>query len=255
MELAFRLVVRGEGVSPETTSIGELAELLARLDRGLKALIADGQARESQVQLSLVAIESGSTALAFSANNVPVVSNAVNDVNAALVAQNVERLPKPTQELVSTVRGWAERKSASLALVPESKNYDQVPWISAGYPLPSQLALVYGETVLEGLLLRVGGKTPKIGLLTSDAGLLPCNTSEELARQAAPFLYRHVALEGLASWDPHNWSLVSFTAHRLLDYSPGPIGEALARLAELAGPDAWADWDDVSSTISALRKE
>jgi hypothetical protein len=255
MELAFRLVVRGEGVRPEATPVGELADLLVRLDRGLKALAVNDLARESQVQLSLVAIESGSTALAFVTDNLPAISNAVNDLNAALAAQNVERLPRPTQELVSTVRSWAERKSASLALVPESKNYDQVPWISAGYPLPSQMALVYGETVLEGLLLRVGGKNPKIGLLSSDAGLLPCNASRELARQAAAFLYCRVVLEGLASWDPDSWSLVSFTAHRLLDYSPGPIGEALARLAELAGPDAWTDWDDVSSTIAALRKE
>lgn len=254
MEVVFRLVARGEGIRPDSITLTELVDVLSKVERGVRALIAEPLVSGEHIELSLVDIEAGSTVLAFAASHPSKVSQAVNAFNEQLVAQRVEALPKPTRELVSVLEGMAGRRSASVALVPQSRQYDEVPWISAGYAHVPSMALVYGETVLEGLLVRVGGMVPKIGIMV-DSRLLPCNASVDLVKQAGPLVYQQVVLEGQATWDASTWSLVAFTPHAILDYSPGPQQEALAELARLAGPDAWSDWDDVQSVVSELRKE
>lgn len=255
MESVFRLVARGEAVRPETTSIAELVDILGKIDKGVRSLIAEDPASDEHVALSLVSIESSSSVLAFATNRPFDVEQAVDTLNTQLAARRIELLPRAAQELVAALEGWTRRRSASVAMIPESKGYDDVPWITAGYVVPQPVPLVHGETVLEGILLRVGGKIPKIGLLIDGAGLLPCNASTDLARQAGRLLYQRIALEGEAVWDASSWLLVSFTANAILDYSPGPTEEALAELARLAGPDAWSDWDDVQSVVAELRKE
>jgi len=235
--------------------LAELADLLSGLDKGVRALIAEALPPGEYVRLSLVGVEAGSAALAFATNYPAVVDHAVSVFNQQIGARRVDKLPKSSQELVAWLKKWTGQHAVAVALVPESKCYDEVPWISGEYVTPLQAALVYGETIVEGILLRVGGKVPKLGLLVDDLGLLPCNATEDLAKQAGRLLYQRVVLEGQAAWDASTWSLVAFTAHAIVDYSPGPQQEALAELARLAGADAWSDWDDVQSLISELRKE
>jgi len=255
VEPVFRLVARGEAIRPETMSIAELVDILGKVDRAVKSLIAQNRALDERVELSLVGIESSSSVLTFATNRPPLVEQAVDTLNMRLATQSIELLPGPAQDLVTALQGWTRRKSASVAIVPEPKGYDDVPWISVGSVITQPVSPIRGETVLEGILLRVGGKIPKIGLVIDGSRLLPCSASADLARQAAPLLYQHVVLEGEATWDASNWLLVGFTAQAILEHSPGPTEEALAELARLAGPGAWSDWDDVQSVIAELRKE
>src|SRR5690606_25585541 len=108
-------------------------------------------------------------------------------------------------------------------------------------------------TAVYGTLIRVGGKAPRARLELADGQAISVNLSLEMARRLAPSLYTEVGLAGVAQWDVETGQIVSFSAETILDFRPQPATDVFARLAEVAGPDAWKEVDDVVKAVAAMR--
>jgi hypothetical protein len=252
----IKVAITGAGVSPESVSLRDLADVLARLDRAVRSYVASKRLElPDDAMVSLVGVVEGSDGLllATSESLVPVLgvlSRAVHD-------RDFTELPTETySELYGlstslTTRGWGFKiyEEKPLGILPAE--------FSAAEPLmpPAKPTYVEGTTTLYGRCLRVGGAgQPKAEVrLPNTTKLLHVDLSEALAKELATKLYEEVALEGTATWEVDSWEIQDFRVNRVTSYRKSDPVAAFKELAEAAK----GRWDDVeaSAYVHSLRTD
>ncbi|MGI9952322.1 hypothetical protein V3F56_08160 [Moorellaceae bacterium AZ2] len=251
--VAFELSLQGEGVYPETTPLSELVEFLSAIEKAIKALTeAEGTDKEELI-VGLVEVKRSSTILRFTSNRPSEVRQAWGTIVGALATKNLEQLPSQAKKLIETSVSYAKKRKASVGFITVPGQPPAV-CIDPNTEFPTHETKVRGETVLYGLVTRVGGKEPKVGLSLDNGTFLVCETSRQLAKQLGSRLYEWVGLSGIAEWDTRDWSITAFEARELIEYTAVPITDAIASLARAAGPEAWADVVDIVKEINEFRQ-
>lgn len=229
--------IDGPNVTPESVSLGDLVSLLSSVEAIVRELV--GEDAKHDLVLSLPLVERGSSVYKLWTNHPEETRFAIQEVEAALAANDVASLPVRVQKHLRELSHLAERYNGIVEMYPDPSNKKIVARIHPpGSQQPTPL-LLSGQTTIYGQLVRVGGSEPKARLELTTGEVISCRVSRELAKLLGPRLYERIGLVGTATWDTTDWRIVSFVAHELLPYQDTPITLAFKALAEAAGPDAW----------------
>lgn len=238
-----------------TVTLSELADVLTGLEKAITWLVTrrhpDG---DKKFFLGLINIVDKSATLELVSSHPIEAGEAVNELTGAVRANAVHSYPKPVREGIDQAVKFAKSRPGGTVELSLIGQPDNAAAITPDLEIEMKTPSVKGETVIYGMVTRVGGKKPVIRLALDSGEEMSCETTAPLAREVAPRLYETAALEGTAEWDPSDWSVISFTPKRLLPYVQGPLTDAFKALSEAAGPDAWSDVDDVVAALAELRR-
>lgn len=251
MELPIAFEIRLPNLTPETTSIGELAALLERIDQAFKALLRPDQAKD--LVIGLTGIRRSSNILQFVATKPDLAKSAYSRFTDSIRSGTVTKLPEPARKTVEYLASFSAKRETPIELAPDT-HAPPTAVITPETEFDLRVPVVRGETDIYGVVLRVGGKEPAVRLALDTGEEISCETSHQLAKDLGHRLYERVGLRGVATWDTSDWSLKSFKALEILQYTDTPIKKAFAYLAKASGPDAWAD-EDPDLAIAKLREE
>lgn len=242
---SFEVVLTGEGVSPDTTRAGDLAELLQNMEKAIvETARSEGIKIADEPVVSLVGVEPGSNRLQLAIAS--MVVPAASLLSHAVADKNYDRIPRTAHEAVYAVSNQASRKKWAVSLLLE---HDAPEIVSAtiseenAVPAPPASPAISGTTIMYGTCIRVGGVKPKAEIRLAGGGMLYIEVSEDIARQLAISLYEEVCLEGEATWSTKDWSIEGFRATGVMAYRRTDAETAFRLLAEAAG----SRWDDVDA--------
>ena len=109
---------------------------------------------------------------------------------------------------------------------------------------------VRGETVLYGRVERVGGVEPKVRVRLSEHEAVSCHLSEEMAKHLGKQLYSTVGLQGQATWDADDLSVIYFRVDEILPFKGGGVVEGIRELREAVD----GAYDDVPDAVGFVRE-
>lgn len=241
-------------VRPETTSSRDLATLI----RAIEVAVVEA-AREQGIDVpydgavvSLVSIEAGSNRLRLAVMGAALV--ALSSITRALCDGQHDRLaPRSRKALtemseLATNRNWvvAFERDEALGIEPATISVDK-PVMAA------QRIQVKGPTTIYGTCTRAGGAEPTVCVSLDGGGSVVVRVPREVAQRYAARLYQVVAMDGSATWDVADWTMVSFTFDREVPYRPSDPVRAFERLRAASG-GVW-DGVDVGRALADLRGE
>lgn len=235
----------GEGVAPRTVTM----TVLGKLNSALSALVEDigGSADD----LSLVDIRTGSAEYVYA--GAARTAAEVGAIIAGAQKLGVEGVPdigrrgwRLLEEAVPTGLRLSVRHETGDGSVTEAEVRSVLPNSSVG--------VARGTTTLFGVVRSaiLGSRGASVWIEAHGQGrLVVCRVSEPLAIELGRLLGSEVALEGEASWDIDDLTIVQFIGRRLLPYRPGTLASAIRDLAKAVG-DRW-DGVDVDSEFRERR--
>jgi hypothetical protein len=249
------MAITGDEVSPEAVSLGELADVLSRLDRTLASYVT---AKEIDLppgaKVSLVDIERGSEQLVLSVAQ-PYLP-AFADISRAVSLEVYDELPEPTYAELQGLSAAVVKRGWGLEIKENAEHGIYAARLGGEGEALAPRAPVHleGTTTLHARCLRVGGVQPRAELrVASRPSLLHADLSEELARELATKLYEEVTLEGRATWDADTWEIEAFRVLRVTSYRRTDPVLAFKELAE-AAEGRWDDADAVEY-VRSLRAD
>lgn len=241
------LVVRltGESVSPDSVSLSALTRLFGSLDRAVASLLPVLSEGESEVEedderrggaLSLVGVRKGSAAYYLGPLRLkfrPQVLDACLATGTAVKNHDFSNLPNPAIENLRQARDVLRQFRWNARLVVRAEK----PLSALMTPETSipEHPRMRGQTILYGMVERVGGTRPKVWLRLGNGKRLPCKTTQDIARRLGARLYAWVGLSGTAVWDTKDLSLLEFRVEAITEYVDTPVSDAFWELAEVAG--------------------
>lgn len=243
--------VKYSGVFPDSIPLSELKDYLAIVEDLVLGLWKDEGIKSELPRISLINIEKGSTGFHFATTDPEEVIPLANAGFSKVAEGQFDSLPVRCQtaarKLAEASQRWGEAK------VYNGEKY--VVTIPANLECPKVKSQpVYGPTVLYGKLRSVGGRTPAAWIVCDSGKAVKCTLTEQLARQIAPKIYSRVGVEGIAEYNPEDWSITSFQIKKILDYEGTSISKALKNLF-IASPEAWAHVSDVNEYLERHRAE
>lgn len=251
--IAFEIRLRD--LTPEATSLSDLAKLLNDADKALRALVETVElVEESDLVVGLVDIVRGSNVLRFGSPQVERAQTMWRVLTDAVAEDKAHTLPEPTKAFVESMVAVARKRNTAVELADAPLVAPRVV-IDPLKDLTLRVPTVVGETDIYGVVSRIGGADPKIRITLDEGYPISCSTTHQLARQLGSRLYERVGLRGTAIWNTSDWSIQSFRVTEILEYQDTPLREAIAELATASGPSAWADETDIEQAIAKLRQE
>lgn len=121
-------------------------------------------------------------------------------------------------------------------------------------------AVVYEFGELDGIVIRVGGKDETVPAMLegTDGAYFRCNTSREIARQLAGYLFgQSVRVVGRGKWrrtQEGRWELETFDIKSFEPLDEMPLEEVIAGMRTIEGSD-WNEMDDPQAEFKRLRGE
>ncbi len=254
MKEKFQVVFSGNGVEPESMSAIDLAEQLIHFERAIMETLKHENIKppKNDTVLSLVSLDIGSSILTYSINRQCILG--IKLIVDYLDTHDPQKLPdsaiKELKELtdknISKNRNFTIQENNSIGLKSVK--------ISSENPLPEPAALkeIRGHTAIFGKCVRVGGATnTKASIILNNKKLLIIELSVELAKEIGRHLYEDIVVEGTATWNAKDWSILRFRATSLTKYRITDSEESFATLARMSD----GTWDDVDAEdfVNSLR--
>lgn len=249
----FEIRIAGADVRPESISVGELADLLVDFETSVLAVAEfEELSTDDDAPLSLVAVNAGSSRMAFSIVAAYLV--AIQKVSEAVAEQRYDGLPSKSHRALHEISNQATKRGWSIEFVANKALGVRHGIVSERSPVPAAPSrTVVGSSTIYGRCLRVGGATrPRAELRLNDGTLLNVNVTESQAKTLARRLYEPVCLRGAATWEAAGWKLEGFNVAEVVDFQPLPLKLAFERLAATAG-SAW-DGIDAVDFVQAQRR-
>lgn len=225
------LRIIGAGLEPGLVRSREIGELLEALEDSVASVVAQlnvGITKEAVI-VGITSIASGSISLQFDSPQRNAVFDGFLRVSEAVATSRFKSLPNSSRRSLAKVSAFARRHDCR-AEFRVAKEREPLAIIDPSTQV-AEPELVFGETTLYGKVIRVGGRTPRVMIETSDGASVYCDSSPTVAKELAPKLYERVRLIGRAGWDPDDWSLVEFRIH---DAEPGPDLDPASVLEQLS---------------------
>lgn len=106
------------------------------------------------------------------------------------------------------------------------------------------------ETDIYGQCVEIGGRPPRLVLITQTGEKLRIRLSEEMAKQVAKHLYEEIGLRVVAPFEAERYRVVDLKATAILPYRKTPLKDAIRALQQAAG----ADWAKIPDPDAFLRE-
>lgn len=123
-------------------------------------------------------------------------------------------------------------------------------------PLAEEM-IIHEQGDLDGIVIRIGGKDDTVPvLIENDGKFYPCQTSRDMARQLATYLFgQPVRVTGNGQWcrTPEcKWELVDFKIKNFETLDNTPLQEVINDLQQIKG-NLWNEMDDPQAELRRLR--
>jgi len=248
--VSIQLKIDGDNVRPETVALKDLFEILEALEGAILA-VAGTVPTGTTPPLALITVKDGSDELGLALDErlVPAWSR----ISECRKHNTLHELPKEACKNLYKISAVTANNKWSVDVTSKSK-LNVVPFhvshLSPIEEIPQKT--VSGQSTIYGRCVTVGGRKPKVWLeVTESNSPLAIRITESMAREISGRLYELVGLEGSATWNSVDLSLVSFRATRLVKYKPLPIPEAFKALADSHG-EVW-EGIDVEKYVHNIR--
>ncbi len=227
----FRLVINGEGVTPATVPLEDLADILRALREAVLHAAVDAGESKSRVFLSLTKIEEGSDTLTITESQEASVGS--GRILAAIHSRDLSGIPARSRQSIRKIWSKAQRRDWTIAL----NNGNQPAIIDPKNEFPTP-RFMRGNTTLCAEILRIGGTRPRALLKLPDGTkrTFPI-VSKAVAETLSPKLYRVVSLNGEAAWAVGTWKIAEFkimSAGEFDERRADPVA-AFDRMRQIAG--------------------
>ncbi|MFC1549465.1 hypothetical protein ACFL4R_01180 [Nitrospirota bacterium] len=251
MEIKFS----GESILPETIRAKDLADILANVEESLTSIILKENAdvNVEDLVIGLVNIEEGSAKLRFKSSMQAVALSAFTLLSTAISTGDYTKVPVTSIKSVKSISDFTKKRNctAEFRIQPDSKEPLAALSPQSEVNIPEVYQLT-GETVIYGIVMRVGGAMPKAAVKLSDKQTIYCEVKEHLAKEIGHKLYSWVGLSGTAKWNTEDYSIDSFSIDKITEYEDIPVTKSISELSSIAGKHL-KDKVDVIKTISELR--
>lgn len=132
-----------------------------------------------------------------------------------------------------------------------------IPFPGRDHPPPLTFGAFNQPSVLDGVLIRVGGRDDTVPVHLLDGEIVHlCNANRDMARRLAPYLYgAPPRVHGDGRWERDadgDWEMKRFNVSDFEELDDAPLGEVVGRLREVEG-SRWKDIDDPLSELERLR--
>jgi hypothetical protein len=196
MDNQYYIKIDAKGMHPESMDAADLGELISSFSKLFKHIdpeLAD------DVRSSLVSIEDNCIKLGFALN--PAAKTALAAFLLFANSETAPAIPYECNDSLRTINRITSSYEAEVEMDALSPNQSPVQF-SKDKPLrlvKKTAATLKYETSIYGKIVQVGGGNPNIHILPLNGGRqVICDTSEELAIQAAKLLYQTVRVTGEA---------------------------------------------------------
>ncbi len=217
----YRFVI--DAYSPETLPMSRLAEYMADLAR----LFGTAE------RVHFVRLEAGSTVLVQT-----VEAEAATEVRNRIDAVAAGQGPEEATRAFRTLNRYLAADGATGSL--RDGGGEVIPFPGRGHPPPLTFGAFNQPGVLDGVLIRVGGRddTVPVHLLDGETVHL-CNANRDMARRLAPYLYgAPLRVHGDGRWDRDadgGWEMKRFNVSDFEELDEAPLGEVVGRLRDVEG--------------------
>lgn len=252
--LQIKLV--GPEIAPEHISAKDLAGILESVEKMLTELVtrANPHFKKEAFHIGLVNIAAGSVALQFASPLPTALFAASAELGTALQQQHYNTLPSAVITELQKLSAFTNRHTCNIEWYLQNGQRTHLATLTPEMRIESHAPLV-GETILYGLVMRVGGKEPRVMFEPLDSSrVIYGDVSREVAQVLAKRLYQVVAIRCTCSWDVETLELLpDFKLEELLEYEPLPLDTAINGLAAQIGA-YFTDIVDVEAHIAQLRE-
>ncbi len=256
MSSAFTIRFTGKGISPDAVPLHELAALLVAAENAILGIVRRDfpEATDDQMVVSLDQIKHESLGLAFADPAGSVVTRGYSKFVETVDSGALYRLPGQSLDgLRAMTRFSGEYKCATQFYLADSTLPSVVLPSDYEVKVP-RLDYIRGETSVYGTVERAGGVLPRVKIKLSESKYLYCSTTGEQARLLGARLYKEVGLDGRATWDPRDGTMVYFAVDNINLFEPTDPPSAFRELAAASG-GAYDDMEDLDGYIASLRMD
>lgn len=252
----MELHLTGPNFAPDQLKVKELTSVLSAVETLFTQTVLQEypHLKGQDIVLSLVDIEPGSLGLVFNSPLAEHGTSAFEKAARAIADQSYEYFSNTALESLRELASFTRRYQVTAEFRTTNGTRRTLATITpetAIEPFPKYS----GETVIYGVVNRVGGKEPTVNLELPDGQSITCDIADtSLAIDLASHLYEMVGLKGLARWNARDNSLQEFKATELTRFAQGSIVEAFQSLSKLIG-HYYADVDDVAAYVASLRAD
>lgn len=250
----FKLRFSGGDLKPEKVPARELAELLVAAEEAVASLAKqrNPSLNAEDIVLGLVRIEDSSLGLVFSSPSPDVVRPAFREIASCVLHRQFAELPIRSRRCLRVLAEFGSRRQCRTQFWNgDEASPEQLAEMDVGFEsaLPEE-KYVRGETVLYGRVERVGGVEPKVRVRLSEHEAVSCHLSEEMAKHLGKQLYSTVGLQGQATWDADDLSVIYFRVDEILPFKGGGVVEGIRELREAVD----GAYDDVPDAVGFVRE-
>ena len=255
MKTVFQLRFTGGGVTPETVSAGELADLLLAAEAAIVgvALHRNPTLNPDDIVVGLVGIENRSLGLKFSSPIPDIIAPAYEELTTSVRSRSFRGLASKSIRGIRVIaefttsrkcraQFWNGTEAATTPLAEIAEGFEK--------SLPES-QFIRGETTIYGKVERVGGVDPKVRVRLSEHEVVSCYLNQVLAKELGKRLYAEVGLRRQATWDAEDHSLVYFRVEEFLPYREGKTASAFDELRAACG----GAFDTVRDVVSWVAEE
>ena len=233
----YRFVI--DAYSPGTLPMARLAEYMADLAR----LLGEPE------HVHFDRVDEGSAALVHLVDEV-----AVPAVQQRLRTVGRDDAPEDITKVLRTINERLAKDKASASL-READGAEIVPFPGVGEPAGLSFGPFRERGILDGVLIRVGGKDDTVPVHLRDRDKIHiCNANREMARRLAPNLFGDILrVHGEGRWERNSggqWSLLRFDIKDFQLLDDAPLGEVVQRLRAVEG----SGWKRVAQPARELHR-
>lgn len=241
-------------MKPDKVPARDLAELLIAAEEAVASLakLRNPALNCEDVVLGLVKIEDASLGLLFNSPLPDVVGPAFREIALCVQNRQFGELPTKSRRCLRVIAEFGSRRQCRTQFWNgDEEAPQQLAEMDVGFEsvMPEEI-YVRGETVLYGKVERVGGVEPKVRVRLSEHEAVSCHLSEELAKDLGKRLYSTVGLQGQATWDAKDLSIIYFRVDEVVSFQNVGASQGLSELRDaVAGA-----YDDVPDVVGFVRE-
>lgn len=242
----------GGDIRPQSVRAADLGNVLRAVEDIIESVALAEQLLTDPILLaSLTEIRLGSVDLFFTPSNPPAAQRAWGIATGVIHDKTIQRLPRRARNGVRQIVEFTRAYQCVSEFRFSASN--QVLATITPELIVADAALLKGESVLYGQVIRVGGRSPKVLIAAADhSGTISCAVSQEIARTLGGRLYTDIGVAGIATWNAETLKLEAFQITELLPYKKTPITQAFKQLSDRYG-QYFDDIDDVDEFIASVR--
>jgi hypothetical protein len=249
----IRIRLAGEDIAPGTVRSRDLAEIIISAEDAIASLVVrdNPHLKKDEIVVGLVSIGEGSVSLQFATTLPQLVLPAYWEITESIEKDDYENLPPDSIDSLQNITAFTRRRNCQLEFYARDGDREALAVITP-QTLITPIPLMTGSTTIHGMVVRVGGRKPKVMIELPDGQSVFCDIEYELARQLGQRLYTWVGLRGEAKWRSNDLSLQQFRVDEVTQYQDTRLTEAMATLSEAAGR-YFEGIEDVQRYVSELR--